>query len=59
MLEVASVDRINSAEDHRMNFLKTRQRFARRVTLIGDGVADLHLRRTFDVRDEIADIARA
>ena len=43
MLEVAGIDRIDSAENHRMNFLKARQRFARWVALIGNRVADFEL----------------
>ena len=59
MFEIAGVDRINPAEDHRMNFLKTRQRFAPRVALIGDSVADLNVGGALDVRDKITDVARA
>ena len=58
MLEVASIDRINSAEDHGMNFLKTRQGGARGITLIGNGVTDFYLGSTFDIGNEVADIAR-
>ena len=58
MLKVAGVNRINSAEDHRMNFLKSGQRRARRVTLIGNRIADFHVGGAFDVGDEITDIAR-
>ena len=58
MFEVAGVDRINSAEDHRMNFLKSGQWLARRVALIGNGVADFHVGGAFDVGDEITDITR-
>ena len=57
MFEVASVDRINPAEYHRMNFLEARQRFARRIALIRDRVADLHVGGGFDVGDEIPDVA--
>src|SRR6202011_3963272 len=58
MLEITSVNRVDPAEDHRMNLLKSRQRFTRRISLIGNGVADLHVGDRFDVRDEITDIAR-
>ena len=43
MFEVACVDRVNPAENHGMNFLETEKRFARRMPLIGDGVADLYV----------------
>jgi len=33
MLEVGGVDRINPAEDHRMNFLETVERLARRAAM--------------------------
>src|SRR6266513_4327239 len=58
MLEVADVDRINSAEHHRMNFLKAGQRLPRRIALIGDRVADFHVGDGLDVRDKITDVAR-
>ena len=57
MFEVAGVDRINPAENHRMNFLKTGQRLARGMPLVGDRVADLHVGSRFDIRDEITDVA--
>src|ERR1043165_5698233 len=57
MLEVAGVDRIKTAEHHRMDFLKTGQWLSRGVAQIGDGVADLDVRGALDVRDEITDIA--
>ena len=56
MFEVAGVNRINSAEHHRMNFLKTWQRIARGTTLVGDSVADFHIGSGFDVRDEVTDV---
>src|SRR5215472_3550351 len=59
MLEVAGVDRINSAEHHRVNLLKTWQRLARRISLISNRIADFHVSGRFDVRDEIADGAGA
>ncbi len=59
MLEVGGVDRINSAEDHRMNFLETGQRLLRRMALVGHGVADLHLGGGLDIGDDVADVARA
>ena len=40
-----------------MNFLKTGERLARGMALIGDGIADLHVGSRFDVCDEITDIA--
>ena len=57
MLEVAGVDRINPAEDHRMNFLKPRQWLTRRIALIGNGIADFYVGGRFDVGDEVADVA--
>src|SRR5581483_10562107 len=58
MFEVAGIDRINSTENHGMNFLKTWKRFARGMTLVGYGIADLHIGGCLNVRDEITDIAR-
>ena len=40
-----------------MNFLKSRERFARGIALVGNCVADLHVGDRFDIRDEIADVA--
>src|SRR5438067_487929 len=58
MLEVAGVDRINPAENHRVNFLEPGQRFPCGVTEVGNGVADLHVGGRLDVSDEITDVAR-
>ena len=58
MFEVAGIDGIDPTEDHGMNFLETRKRFARGMTLIGDGIADLHVCSRLNVCDEITDIAR-
>src|SRR5207237_5013614 len=58
MLEVAGVDRINSAENHRVNFLEPGQRVPRGIARVGNGVADFHIGSRFDVGDEITDIAR-
>src|SRR4051794_9675187 len=58
MLEVSGVNGVNTAEHHRMNLLKSGQRFARRVALIGDRITDLHVGGRFDVGDEITNIAR-
>ena len=58
MLKVAGVDRINPAEYHWVNFLKSRQRFARGIALIGDRVADFHVGDRFNVGDKITDVAR-
>ncbi len=57
VLEVAGVDRVNPAENHRMDFLEAGQRFLGRIAQIGHGVADLDIRRALDVRDEITDVA--
>src|SRR5947199_48732 len=56
MFEVAGVNRINSAEYHRVNFLKTWQRIARGTTLVGDSVTDFYIGSGFDVRDEVTDV---
>ena len=58
MFEVAGIDGIDPTEDHGMNFLETWKRFARGMTLIGDGIADLHVCSRLNVCDEITDIAR-
>src|SRR5438067_9615191 len=58
MLEVARIDRINSAEDHWVNLLKTEQRLVRGIALICNRVANFHLSRAFDIGDKITDIAR-
>src|SRR5439155_22272205 len=42
-----------------MNFLKTRQRLSRGVTLICNRVANLDVGSRLDISDEITDIARA
>ena len=57
MFEVAGVNGINPAKYHRMNFLKTWQRLARRMTLVRDGVADLYVGSRFDICDEITDVS--
>src|SRR4029077_3492919 len=56
MFEIAGVNRIDPAENHRMNFLKTGKRLARGVALVGDGVADLDVCSRLDVCDEIPDV---
>ncbi len=58
VLEIGGVDRVNSAENHRVNFLETGQRLFRRMALIGHGVADLQLRSRLDVGDDVAHVAR-
>ncbi len=58
MLEVRGVNRINAAENHRMDFLETGERLGRGIAQVGNGVADLDVGGGFDVGDEIADIAR-
>ena len=58
MLEIGCVDRINSAEYHRMDFLETRQRLARRVALVCDGVPDLDVGSALNVGDKITNVAR-
>ena len=57
MLEVGGVDRINAAEDHRVDFLEAGQRLLRRMARVGDGVADLDLGGGLDVGDDVADVA--
>ena len=58
MLEVRGVDRIDPAEDHRVDFLEAGQRLLRGVAQVGDRIADLHVGGRLDVRDEVTDIAR-
>src|SRR5438876_3644468 len=58
MLEIGRVNRINSAEDHRMDFLETGQRFPRGLALVCDGIANFDIGGAFDVSDEIAHVAR-
>src|SRR6185312_15258900 len=55
---VAGVNRVNPAEHHRMNFLKTWQRLPRRIALIRYGIANFYVGGAFDVGDEVANIAR-
>src|SRR5213078_1227970 len=58
VLEVGGVDRINAAENHRMDFLKARQRLRGGVARIGNRVANFQFGGRFDVGDEIADVPR-
>src|SRR5437899_7715997 len=57
VFEIAGVDWINSTEHHWVNFLKTRERVLRRISLIGNCVADLDLCRAFDCRYVLAYVA--
>ena len=53
MLVIGGVDRVNAAEHHRMNLLKSRQRRGNDPR-VGDGVAHLDVFRTFDVGGDVA-----
>ena len=56
MFKVARVNRVNSAENHGVNFLKTGQWLPCGIALIGNGIADFHIGGRFNVGDEIADV---
>src|SRR5450631_686822 len=56
MLKIGGVDRVNTAEHHRMNLLKPGQRFESRVSLVGQSVSNFDLSRRLDVGDEITDV---
>src|SRR5690348_18451125 len=56
VLIVGGVDRINPAEHHRMNFLKTGQHW-RWIARLGNCVAHFDFLRAFDVRRHVAGFA--
>src|SRR5271156_5469196 len=51
--------RIESREDHRLQFLEARQRRDRGIVRVGNGVANAHVRDGFDIRHDEPDLARA
>ena len=53
VLVIRGVDRVNAAEDHRMDFLEAAQH-GRGVARIGDGVAHFHLLRALDIGRDVA-----
>src|SRR5438045_1769572 len=56
MFVIGSVNRINAAKDHRMDFLETSER-SRGMARVSNRIAHLDLQRTFDVGREIAGLA--
>ena len=57
LLEVLGRDRVDPAENHRLDLLEAGERLRRGNARVGDGVADLHLGRRFHVRDEVSHVA--
>src|ERR1700741_1439789 len=53
MFEISGVDLIYPAENHRMNFLKSRQRFEGGIPAASQRVSNLDLRGRLNVRDEV------
>ena len=54
--EVSGVDRVDAAEDHRLNELKSGERPFGGLARAGECVSDLHLGGGFDVRNDITDV---
>ena len=55
LIVIGGVDRIDSAEHHRLDFLKAGEGFCAGIFHFGDGIADSGVGRGFDVRDDVAD----
>ena len=58
-LEVGRVGREEAAENDRLRRFESRQRIVRGAPLVGDRVADARVGNLFDLRGDIADLARA
>ena len=59
LLEVGSIDRVDSTEDHRLNFLESGEGFGGGLFGVGQRIADLNFGGALDVADEVADITRS
>ena len=57
MLEVGGVDRVNAAEDHRLDELEAGQGRFRGCAPIGERVTDFDFAGRLDVGDDVADVA--
>ena len=59
VLEILGLDRIDPGEHHRFHLLEPVDAFLGRPGHVRDGIADTHLARSLDSRDDIPDVARA
>src|SRR3989449_292469 len=55
---LVGLDRIQTCEDHRFDFLKAGERPDGRIVVLCDRIADFRIGDDFDIRNEIADLAR-
>jgi len=59
LLEVGRIDRVDTAEDHRLDFLEAGKGLGCRLLGIGEGVADFDFSGALDVADEVAHVPGA